>query len=102
MMRCLSYLERIIDAVRRNDVGRAQDTINAARRRGRGWERIATLMEDAVRANRTHFSKDCKDMAVYLYQVGGPLNAMAACNLLPSATHTARLGRAGTIPQTQV
>jgi hypothetical protein len=104
LMRSLSYLERIIDAIRRNDVGRAQDTINASRRRGWGYKRIATLLEDAVRANRTHFSDDRKELAIYLYQVGGPaaVSAMAACNILPSASHTSRLARHGTIPVTDV
>ena len=96
----VSYHQRLVEAIRTNNVPRVATVLNAAKKRGYGLKRLVGLVEDAATANRTRYSVDEKDLCVLLYRAGGPsvCHALSQAHLLPSLSHCRGLAKKDTIP----
>ena len=96
----VSYHQRLVEAIRTNNVPRVATVLNAAKKRGYGLKRLVGLVEDAATANRTRYSVDEKNLCVLLYRAGGPsvCHALSQAHLLPSLSHCRGLAKQDTIP----
>ena len=88
----LTLFDRMVTAMRTNDLPRLAAIMRKTHEWGLGLKRLVPLLEDASRANRMHFSADERRLEILLYRLAGPagLNALSAAKLLPSVYHSAR------------
>ena len=82
----LSLFDRCFAAIRSNILPRLAQILKKTMEWGRGLKRIAPLLEDAVRANRTQCGVNERHLAVLFYRVVCPtgLQALQAEKVLPS------------------
>ena len=76
----LTLFDRMVIAMLTNDLPRLAAMMCKTHEWGWGLKRLVPLLEDALRANRMHFSADERHFAILLYRLAGPagLNALSA------------------------